>query len=178
MKILGSLALLVLFVYIILLMLKKVPKINKLILLIAIISLPLGSIIVWYESAKNSFYQQIKQWPRLEARVINATLAGKRAVQPVVFYEYKVGDSTYTGETDLGTPPFGARNKRTLTAQVVLEEHPVGSMLTIAFNPDRPEQSVTQFHPPWHYYGRLAFGSTLFGLALLLLLFKLPLRTN
>jgi hypothetical protein len=178
MKILGSLALLVLFVYLILLMFKKIPRINKVILLIAIISLHLGVVIVWYESGKHALYEQIKQWPRLDARVVDIKLEGKRAVQPILFYEYKVGDSTYMGETDLGTPPFGARNKRTLTAQVVLEENPVGSALTIAYNPEKPVQSVTQFHPPWHYYGRLAFGSTLFGLSLLLLLFKLPLRTN
>ncbi len=111
-------------------------------------------------------YRQKKQWPIIEAQVIQTRIVGKRAILPEITYQYQVAGSTYLGTTDLQTPPFGLRNKRDITARAIVKEHPVGSTLKIAYNPDHPEQSTTGLHLPWNFYIKISFALSLllFGL--------------
>ncbi len=105
--------------------------------------------------------QQIAHWPRVPAKIVEAKIVGKNAVRPLFTYQYQVGDSLYHGTTDLDTPPFGARNKRALTARAIIREHPVGSALTIAYDPQHPQISTASLHLPWNYYMKLGLAMVL-----------------
>ncbi len=122
-------------------------------------------------SAYASFtdYQSKKDWPLIKATVVHTAIVGKRAVLPEITYQYQVNGRVFTGKSDLQTPPFGHRNKRTLTAQAIVKEHPVGSTLLVAYNPQNPAQSTTGFRLPWNFYMKLSFAISLFLVAAYLL---------
>ncbi len=106
-------------------------------------------------------YQQKKAWPIIEARVIDAKIVGKRAILPLITYQYQVNGQLFTGKTDLQAPPFGLRNKRDITARAIIKEHPIGSKLLIAYNPQKPEESTAGLHLPWNFYMKISFAFTL-----------------
>ncbi|MHB2153221.1 DUF3592 domain-containing protein [Calditrichota bacterium GD2] len=115
-------------------------------------------------------YTKKKAWPIIDAQVIKTRIVGKRAILPEITYQYRVNDKTYTGKSDLQTPPFGLRNKRDITARAILREHPVGSTLKIAYQPQNPAISTTGLHLPWNFYMKISFALTLVMVALYLLL--------
>jgi len=81
---------------------------------------------------------------------------------------YKIDNKEYFGRTDLATPPFGSRNKRTLTAREIIREHNVGDSLIVAYNPKDVSISTTQLHPPWNHYGKIGFAVFLLAIGFLL----------
>lgn len=168
----------VIIIFLIVLSLKKIPTVNKYFFYISIILLFAGVFLVLNEKSTESYYDKIADWPRTKAEIIAKRITGERAVLPEVTYRYSVDGKTYKGKSNLGVPAFGGRNKRTLTAQIALKDEPVGSKLLIAYNPDHPSVSTTQFHPPWNYYGKIGFGAFIYAGALLIILFRLSGKRN
>ena len=158
--------------------LKKIPNVNNYFLYVSIILLFAGVFLVLIEKSAKTYYDKISDWPRTEAEIIAKQITGERAVLPEVIYQYSVDGKTYKGRSDLGVPGFGGRNKRTLTAQTALKNEHIGARLLIAYNPDHPSVSTTQFHPPWNYYGKIGFGAFIYAGALMIILFRLSGKRN
>lgn len=170
MKILAAAIVFVLIIFLITLLFKKIPKIHPYALYVAVPVLILGGLLVLNEQNRFNDYQEIREWSNSQATIIETRITGSRAVLPEVTYKYRVKDNTYTGKTNLGVPPFGGRNKRTLTAQTVLEKYPQGKKITIKYNPKNPAQSLAEYKPPWNLFMKMGFGLTLFVVSLFIIL--------
>ena len=178
MLILGAVTCCIFIIYVIVVIAKKNPHVNEYFFYSAIVIFLIAIILVSIEIDTQNQFAEINKWPRLEAQIIAKEISGNRAVLPEVTYQYVVGGYIYIGKSNLGIPAFGGRNKRTLTAQVALKDLPLGSSLIIAYNPANPKISTTQLHPPWNHYGKIGFGAFLYAFALMVLLFKIPLKRN
>ena len=168
----------VFLVSLILYILDKGPVVNKYFFYSSIIVLILSVLLLLNEAQTRKKFQIIEDWPRTEAEIIKEKVAGHRAVLPEVTYRYIVKGNEYNGKSNLGIPAFGSRNKRTLTARIALKDLPVGSKVIVAYNPENPEISTTEFHLPWNYYTKLSLGGILYASALMILLFRLPAKRS
>lgn len=158
--------------------LRKLPGVNNLFFLAAFPGMVISVYLLIDQQDVASQYESMAGWPRTEAEIIKGEITGRRAVLPRITYSYTVNESTYVGVTDLSTPAFGSRNKRALTAQAVLEAHPVGGRLVIAYDPSEPGRSTTQFHPPWNYYGKMGLAGTLLVFSVFLIVARLARQTS
>ena len=155
----------VFLVSLILYILDKGPVVNKYFFYSSIIVLILSVLLLLNEAQTRKKFQIIEDWPRTEAEIIKEKVAG-------------VKGNEYNGKSNLGIPAFGSRNKRTLTARIALKDLPVGSKVIVAYNPENPEISTTEFHLPWNYYTKLSLGVILYASALMILLFRLPAKRS
>ncbi len=170
MKILLSAALFVLIIFLITLRLRKIPKVHPYAIYIAVPVVILGGFLVLNEQNRFNDYQELRKWEKTQATIIETRITGSRAVMPEATYLYQVNGNNYTGTSNLGVPPFGGRNKRTLTAQTVLEKYPEGKKITIKYNPKNPNQSLAEYKPPWNLFMKMGFGLTLFIASLFIIL--------
>ena len=119
----------------------------------------------------------MKRWPVAEGRVLSAKVEKYRQsvsrgtggardrmtlYRPVLLYEYEVAGKRFRGSRvaqspglDRGVPEF---------AQKLVDRYPVGSAVTVLYNPKRPDESVLEPRVP----GSWIFGAAV-GVALLVL---------
>lgn len=148
-------------------------KINKTLVIVAVIFLIVGIIITFAQERQYAYYESLKEWPRTVATIMETGMTGERAILPEIRYEYQVNGRRYEGRSDLNIPGFGTRKRRQQTARIIIAEYPPGKKITIAYNPDNPQISRLRISPPWNLYGKLGFGTFLFGTGLFVLILKL-----
>jgi hypothetical protein len=91
---------------------KRSLRLSRVIGLAAAVFFILAALLGHRETARLEWYLATARWPTVIGKVISAEVVGKRAFVPKVTYTYQVGDSLYTGMTDLEVPGFGTRNVR------------------------------------------------------------------
>lgn len=85
--------------------------------------------------------QQVVQWPIVEGRIDESTLgAEQNDLLPHILYSYVVGDQSYRKvfEFPTGTHPLPE------FTQAYLEKYPVGTIVSVYYNPDQPQDSTLE----------------------------------
>lgn len=87
-------------------------------------------------------------WPSVQGKVIDARLEEQKSTdlddnlsihyRPVVTYQYEIGGQTYASNRT-GVIPMNYDQK---TAQKKLDAFPMGSALTVFYNPENPEEAL------------------------------------
>jgi hypothetical protein len=124
----------------------------------------LAALLGYRESVRLEWYLATARWPAVAGKVISAEVVGKRAFVPKITYSYHVGDSVYTGVTDLGVPGFGTRNVRLDVAEKSVADYTPDAAITVHHDPTNPGISRLRVNVPWNVYVRLStavFGSLL-----------------
>lgn len=125
-----------------------------------------GVSLVSFESTEIDLFLNMRKWPTTEAKITSSKVQGKRAFHPEIIYEYRIGDKTYTGETDMGVPGFGTKANRLNVAVTNVFHNPVGKILTIHYNPADPAVSYLKILPSYTVFLLLSVGSIFFGTGL------------
>lgn len=127
----------------------------------------LAVLLGYWETVRLDWYLATKRWPAVPGKVISAEVVGKRAFVPEVTYSYQLGDSVYTGVTDLGVPGFGTRNVRLDVAEKTIADYTPEAAITVHYDPADPGISRLRVNVPWNVYLRLSTGIlvSLLGLA-------------
>ena len=112
----------------------------------------------------------VQAWPTVEGTIVVSEIVGERAIRPRIVYAYTLGDSTYRSESTLDAPMFGGKRKKYDVAEELVSQYPVGSPVTVFYNPDSITQSTLAPSVEWNVYGKLGLGILLFVLGLLGLL--------
>jgi hypothetical protein len=146
-------------------------KINKKLFsgnLMALFIVPaiLGFFLIHHQANEisNGFSRQ--KWPTTTAKVIQSKVSGNRAFHPEISCIYRVKGKEYTFKTDLGTPGFGGKRSRRGTAEKIKNTYPVGSNVSVFYNPINPGEAVIRTGPYWTNYIQFALGITLWGVGL------------
>lgn len=139
-------------------------------LLVAAVVLFISSWLVVYSIGQLNHFSAYKNWRTAEGRVTTSKVVGDRAFRPDVEYTYEVNGISYSGMSTLDMPGFGGRMNRLHMAETLSKMHPVGSRLTVYYNPEDPQQSLLIIHPPYSVYLKLASSAILFPLSLVLIL--------
>lgn len=135
-------------------------------LLIAIGFLIVGILLITNSSDEISTALLRQSWPATTAIVVETNIVGERASNPELSCEYEVERKEYTLTTDLNTPGFGRKLSRRQTAEIILDDYPVGSEVRIHYNPENPAEAYIRTGPYWSDYMRLSLGVLLFAIGL------------
>lgn len=135
-------------------------------LLIAVGLLIAGILLITYSSDKISTALLRQSWPATTATVVEINIVGERASNPELNCEYEVERKKYALITDLNTPGFGRKLSRRQTAEIILDDYPVGSEVRIHYNPENPAEAYIRTGPYWSDYMRLSLGVLLFAIGL------------
>lgn len=124
----------------------------------------LAALLSYRETSRLEWYLATMHWPAVTGKVISVEVVGKRAYVPKIAYSYPVGDSVYTGVTDLEVPGFGTRSNRLDVAEKSIADYAPDMPVTVHYNPANPSISRLKVSAPWNVYVRLStsvFGSLL-----------------
>jgi len=138
-------------------------KFRRLSLIIATCFLIVGVSLTMYSSNEISTALARQSWPANPAIVVETNIVGERAYSPQLKCKYEIEGSEYTLTTDLNTPGFGRKLSRRQTAEIILNDYPVGSEVKIHYNPENPGDAYIRTGPYWSDYLRLALGVLLFA---------------
>ncbi len=126
-------------------------------------------LILWSVNTLN--YSRVEEkWPVTKGNIVSADIVGKRAPHPAVKYTYHVGDSLYSGLSDMDAPGFGTKAARLQTAQAIIRALKPGMQINVHYNPDNPQKSVLQAHPKWNVFMQYGLGILFMSLALAFIL--------
>lgn len=131
---------------------------------IAVISISFAVLGVWlvvWSSGQIVRARLVKQWPTVVGTVMQSEIVGDRAIRPLVFYRYEVGDSSYSDSSTLGVPSFGNRRIRLDESQKITAEYRVGDTVTVHYDPSSPRRSTLYAREDWSSYVRLSVGAIL-----------------
>lgn len=134
----------------------------------------------WWDTHRLQWYLSTARWPVVKGQVIASQIVGERAFAPEVKYSYQVGDSTYVATTDLEVPRFGNKNVRLDVAEKSIAAYPVGTTVTVHYNPQSPREARLKASAPWNVYAKLStaiFGS-LGGIVLLTIYLRSSRRSR
>lgn len=91
---------------------------------------------------------QTRQWPRVEAEIIDADLARNERVAKdgtlehrysfTVNYRYAVGGQTFIGH---GTEPYDLGMQNSAGARTMSEDYPVGAKVQVLYSPENPAEA-------------------------------------
>jgi hypothetical protein len=143
---------------------RRPVRLRPVIGIVAAICLALAALLGYRETVRLEWYLATARWPAATGKVISAEVVGKRAFVPKITYSYQVGDSVYTGVTDLGVPGFGTKNVRLDVAEKSVADYSPDAAITVHYDPARPGISRLRANVPWNVYVRLStamFGSLL-----------------
>jgi len=132
------------------------------VIIVLIIFLFLGAVLIYIQIGEISITLSRQQWPKTTATVIKTQIVGERAYNPEITCIYNVDNTEYSLITGLGTPGFGRKRSRQSTAQIIIDEYPVGSLVTIIYNPQNPAEAYIRTGPYWHNYMQLSLGIIVF----------------
>ena len=138
---------------------KKKPPMTRGILFIAL--LILGGVLAWEQVEPLKNVSTVKSWPSVPGTVVESGVVGERAIRPRVVYEYIVDSITYRSESDLRAPMFGGKRKKYDAAEELAGDYPVGSEVTVRYNPDSTAQSTVTAFVTWDVYSKLGLALTL-----------------
>ncbi len=129
---------------------------------LALIMILLGVVAGSFQAQELAQLRARRSWPEARGVVIDAHIAGEKAIVPVVKYTYTVADSTCSGASDLGTPGFGNAAKRLDAARALIADYPPGKSIVVHYNPVQPSESYLTTAVPWNAYMR--YGLWIFAL--------------
>ena len=117
-------------------------------------------------------------WPAVQGRVLEAYVGrhtddeGTPVYYPVVRYAYTVAGQEYTSD-QIAFGPEVASSMDALQAEKTVARYPVGSLVTVYYNPEAPQEAVLErrLASP---VAALVIGAGFLGVALYLALKKLP----
>jgi len=117
---------------------------------------------------------QTRQWPRVEAEIVDANLARNERLAKdgtlehrysfTLNYRYAVGDQTFIGH---GTEPYDLGMQNSAGARTMSEDYPVGAKVQILYNPENSAEAYLMSGPSSFSLILLALGG-IFWLAALL----------
>ena len=156
------------FLFVILTLLLSVKRIKNydfsgVYLIFSILFLTVGTLLIVFSANDVSLALSRQSWPAKSATVIETDIVGERAYSPQLKCKYEIEGSEYTLTTDLNTPGFGRKLSRRQTAEIILNDYPVGSEVKIYYNPKNPGDAYIRTGPYWSDYLRLALGVLLFA---------------
>ena len=127
------------------------------------------TLVSWQDSEINS--ELIKRsWQTIEGEIIESEIVGERAE---IKYQYTVNDTIYYGESDYNIPGFGSKNYRRKNARIIKNDNPVGSKISVYFNPENLGKSTLRYGPYWSNYMIIGFGSVLLIFGMFIIEWKL-----
>ena len=115
-----------------------------------------------------------KDWPVAKGRVMKSEAILVGVIRPMIIYTYEADGRTYVDTTDLQIPGFGNKSKQLEVAQALVQEFPSGREIQVHYDPADYSNSVILTTPPWHIYGKIGLGVTLFTVALFFLVLPRP----
>lgn len=121
---------------------------------LAYVLIMLATIVGYYDARDLSELRARRDWPTVSGEIIKSQVTGHKAIVPSVTYRYAVGDSAFTGVSDLGTPGFGNSAKRLNEAQTLIADYPVGKTLPVHYDSAIPSRSYLTSAVPWNAYMR------------------------
>jgi hypothetical protein len=127
-----------------------------------------GLLLVFWQVRELRDYASMEAWPSVAGQVIRAQVVGVRAFRPNIVYRYQVGDQSFLDSTDLDQPGFGGRNNKRNAAETIIASYPPGREVVVHYDPRQPNDSLLRVSPDWSIFGKIGFGSFLFGLGLYL----------
>jgi hypothetical protein len=136
------------------------PK-SRLTTLVSVLFIALGVWLVVWSSNQIVTARLVKQWPTAVGTVVQSEIVGDRAIRPLVFYQYRVGDSSYRDSSSLGVPSFGNRRIRLDESQKITAEYRVGDTVTVHYDPSNSRHSTLYAREDWSSYVRLSVGALL-----------------
>ncbi len=104
-----------------------------------------------------------RHWPSVSGEVLQTQVAGHRAFHPEIVYSYSVGGTQFIDTTAMDSPAFGGRNSKYDVAREIVAEYPKGKAVIVYYDPANPSQSTLHPFAPWNLFGRVSFGSILYG---------------
>ena len=97
---------------------------------------------------------QTRQWPRVEAEIIDANLARNERLAKdgtlehrysfTVNYRYAVGGQTFIGH---GTEPYDLGMQNSAGARTMSEDYPVGAKVQVLYSPENPAEAYLMSGP-------------------------------
>jgi len=129
--------------------------------LLSIVSISVGVWLVMWSSDQIVSARLIKQWPTVMGTIVQSEIIGDRAIRPLVFYQYRVGDTSYSDSSTLGVPSFGNRRIRLDESQKITAEYRAGDTVTVHYDPSNLRHSTIYAREEWSSYVRLAVGTLL-----------------
>lgn len=134
---------------------------SRITLILSVLLLVPGGLLVNSTANRFESYAIMSHWPATTGTVTVSEVVGERAFRPNVVFTYQVDGVAHLDSTDLNMPSFGGRNNRREAADTMAAMYPVGSAVTVHYNPDDPSVAKMKVSPPWSVYGQLSFGITL-----------------
>jgi hypothetical protein len=153
------------------------PK-SRLTTLVSVLFIALGVWLVVWSSDQIVCARLVKQWPTVVGTVVQSEIVGDRAIRPLVFYQYQVGDSSYSDSSSLGVPSFGNRRIRLDESEKITAEYRVGDTVTVHYDPSTPRHSTLYAREDWSSYVRLSVGTLLLVAGLFAICISLVGRTS
>lgn len=123
----------------------------------------LGAVLAWEQIGPLKSVKAVGSWPSVPGTVVVSEVVGDRAIRPRVVYEYLVDSVVYRSESDLRAPMFGGKRKKYDAAEELIGDYPVGSEVTVRYNPDSAAQSTVTAFVTWDVYSKLGLAITLFA---------------
>ncbi|MCB2230181.1 DUF3592 domain-containing protein [bacterium] len=151
---------------------------SRITLILSVLLLVSGGLLVNSTATRFESYSIMSHWPATTGIITISEVVGERAFRPNVVYTYEVDGVVHLDSTDLNMPSFGGRNNRREAADTMAAMYPVGSAVTIHYNPENPSEAKMKVSPPWSVYGQLSFGITLILGGILAGLVSVRLKAN
>jgi hypothetical protein len=97
----------------------------------------------------------VADWPSVTATVVESRVIGERAFRPLIAFDYTVDSTAYRDTSDLNMPSFGGRTNRLSAAENMAKEYPVGSEVTVHYNPADPGDARLKVSLPFSLYAQM-----------------------
>lgn len=151
---------------------------SRITLILSVLLLVAGGLLVNSTATRFESYSIMSHWPATTGIITISEVVGERAFRPNVVFTYEVDGVVHLDSTDLNMPSFGGRNNRREAADTMAAMYPVGSAVTIHYNPENPSEAKMKVSPTWSVYGQLSFGITLILGGILAGLVSVRLKAN
>jgi hypothetical protein len=122
-----------------------------------------GILVVCVESREINVSFEMRKWPTTKAKIISSQVAGVRAFHPNIRYEYQVDEVYYSDSTDMDLPGFGSKRTRLSDTERIVDENPVGTAITVHYNPDNPAISKVHVHASYSTYLIMTMSAMIYG---------------
>ena len=143
------------------------------IFILSIFSFLVGIVFLFWQENEINDELDKRNWPIIEGEIIESNIVGERALRTEVKYKYFVNDSIYYGTSDFNIPGFGSKNYRRKNARIIKNDNPIGSKISVYYDPNIPEISILRYGPYWSNYMIIGFGGILLILGMFIIEWKL-----
>lgn len=110
-----------------------------------------------------------RHWPQVEGTILEAHIAGERAVHPEIVYSYEVAGHSYRSISNQHTPAFGNKRKRYDVARAEIAGYGAGVRVMVHYNPGNPAESQLRTGLTYDGLLQLSFAALLFAAGVFLL---------